>query len=273
MKPNSNKKEEEKDIIHLETENVLKKIQEQLKLSKEAIDKADYRRSMSLSNPNLNLNQNIVKIKDSTLEFVNIEDDFKNKPKDSPFDDICSICSSSIYTEKYLCLICKECILCENCEANHLHPVIKWKNNQLNNLNKIYLFMSNYNKEIINNKRIFGSNITKYNFKLKCDIISYSMKPKQKLEIPLTIINLNNNDVDCQKLKIILFGRNIKDLIVYNKEIKNLIRREGSTITKINVESGEFCKMYHFDVGLFSTENNIELDFNFISFKVKVSNE
>ena len=49
MKPNSNKKEEEKDIIHLETENVLKKIQEQLKLSKEAIDKADYRRSMSLA--------------------------------------------------------------------------------------------------------------------------------------------------------------------------------------------------------------------------------
>jgi hypothetical protein len=99
------------------------------------------------------------------------------------------------------------------------------------------------------------------------------MKPKQKLEIPLTIINLNNDDVDCQKLKIILFGRNIKDLIVYNKEIKNIIRREGCTITKINVESGEFCKMYHFDVGLFSTENNIELDFNFISFKVKVSNE
>jgi hypothetical protein len=273
MKPNSNKKEEEKDIIHLETENVLKKIQEQLKLSKEAIDKADYRRSMSLASPNLNLNQNIVKIKDSTLEFVNIEDDFKNKPKDSPFDDICSICSSSIYKEKYLCLICKECILCENCEANHLHPVIKWKNNQLNNLNKIYLFMTNYNKEIIDNKRIFGSNLTKYNFKLKSDIINYSMKPKQKLEIPLTIINLNNNDVDCQKLKIILFGRNIKDLIVYNKEIKNIIRREGSTITKINVESGEFCKMYHFDVGLFSTENNIELDFNFISFKVKVSNE
>ena len=44
-------------------------------------------------------------------------------------------------------------------------------------------------------------------------------------------------------------------------------------IEKINVESGEFCKMYHFDVGLFSTENNIELDFNFISFKVKVENE
>ena len=275
MKSDLNKDEDEKeDVIHSETENVLKKIQEQLNLSKDALNKTDLRRAQSFANASFNLNQNIIKIdSDSSLEFVNIDDDFSKKPKDSPFDEICSICSSGIYNEKYLCLVCKECILCESCEANHLHPVIKWKNNQLNNLNKIYLFMSNYNKEIINNKRIFGSNLTKYNFKLKSDIINYSMKPKQKLEIPLTIINLNNNDVDCQKLKIILFGRNIKDLIVYNKEIKNIIRREGSTITKINVESGEFCKMYHFDVGLFSTENNIELDFNFISFKVKVSNE
>ena len=106
MKSNSNEDEEEKDSIHLETENVLKKIQEQLKLSEEALNSATYRRSMSLApGPNLNLNQNIVKIKDSSLEFVNIEDDFKNKPKDSPFNDVCSICSSNIYLEKYLCLI------------------------------------------------------------------------------------------------------------------------------------------------------------------------
>ena len=278
MKSNPKEGEEEKDSIQLETENVLKKIQEQLKLSEEALNSATYRRSMSLANgPSLNLNQNIVKIKDSSLEFVNIEDDFKNKPKDSPFDEVCSICSSNIYLEKYLCLICKECILCENCESNHLHPVIKWKNNQLNNLNKIYLFMSNYNKEIIdyNNKNkggFFGSNKRKYNFKLQSNKYEYSIKPNQKLDIPLTIINLNNNEVDCQKLKIVLFGRNTKDLIVFNKEIKDKIKKDGSLQTFISIESGNFCKMYHFDIGLFSNED-IELDFNIISFKVKVSNE
>ena len=278
MKSNSNEEEEEKDSIHLETENVLKKIQEQLKLSEEALNTATYRRSMSLApGANLNLNQNIVKIKDSSLEFVNIEDDFKNKPKDSPFDDVCSICSSNIYLEKYLCLICKECILCDNCEANHLHPVIKWKNNQLNNLNKIYLFMSNYNKEIIdyNNQNkggFFGSNKPKYNFKLQSNIFECLIRPKQKLDIPLTIINLNNDDIDCQRLKIILFARNIKDLIVHNKEIKNKIRKDANLNTSISIESGNFCKMYHFDIGLFSNED-IELDFNTISFKVKVSND
>jgi hypothetical protein len=276
MKPSS--EEEENENNYQETENVLQKIQEQLKLSEDALNTASYRRSMSLvPSPNINLNQNIVKIKDSSLEFVNIEDDFKNKPKNCPFDDVCSICSSNIYMEKYLCLICKECILCKNCELEHLHPVIKWKNNQLSSLNKIYLFMSNYNKDIIeynkNNKGgFFGSNKPKFEFKLKNINFEYSMKPNQRLEIPVKISNLNNSDVECSQLKLILFGRNIKDLIVFNKEIKDRIGKEKELKTSISIESGNFCKNYYFDIGLFSSAD-IELDFNFISFIVKVENE
>ena len=268
--------QDENKNIYQETENVLQKMQEQLKLSEDALKKPQYRRSMTLlNNPKINLNQNIVKIKDSSLEFVNIEDDFKKKPKDSPFDDICSICSSNIFTEKYLCLICKECILCQNCELNHLHPVIKWKNNQLSNLNKIYLFMSNNDKEVIeNNKKnkgkFFGSSRQKYNFKLKSDTLEYSMKPNQEIDIPITICNLNSHEVDCEKLKIVLFGRNIKDLIVYNKDIKDKIKKDGNFKTFLSIESGNFCKNYQFEVALFSSAD-IDLDFNIISFKIKVS--
>ena len=276
MKPKNNK--EEKENLHEETDNILLKIQKQLKLSEDALKEPQFRRSMSIAcGPlNLNLNQNIVKIKDSSLEFVNIDDDFKNKPKDSPFDDICSICSSNIYTEKYLCLICKECILCTNCELNHLHPVIKWKNNQLSNLSKIYLFMSNYNKEIIDYKNknkggFFGSNKSKYHFRLNSDVLEYTMKPNQDLDIPITIYNLNNTDVDCKQLKLVLFGRNIKDLIVYNKDIEGKIKREEGIKTFISIESGNFSKMYHFDIGIFSP-TDIELVFNTITYKVKVSN-
>jgi hypothetical protein len=136
--------------------------------------------------------------------------------------------------------------------------------------------MSNYDKEIIdyNQKskgKFFGSNKQKYYFKLKSNNSEYSMKPNQELDIPITIFNLNNNEVDCEKLKIILFGRNIKDLIVDNKDIKNKIAKDGNFKTFISIESGNFCKMYHFEVGLFSS-NDIELDFNTISFKIKVTN-
>ncbi len=98
------------------------------------------------------------------------------------------------------------------------------------------------------------------------------MKPNQRLEIPVKICNLNNSDVECSQLKLILFGRNIKDLIVFNKEIKDRIGKEKELKTSISIESGNFCKNYYFDIGLFSSAD-IELDFNFISFKVKVENE
>ena len=61
MKSDLNKDEDEKeDVIHAETENVLKKIQEQLNLSKDVLNKTDFRRSQSFINPSFNLNQNII---------------------------------------------------------------------------------------------------------------------------------------------------------------------------------------------------------------------
>ena len=139
MKPSS--EEEENENNYQETENVLQKIQEQLKLSEDALNTASYRRSMSLvPSPNINLNQNIVKIKDSSLEFVNIEDDFKNKPKNCPFDDVCSICSSNIYMEKYLCLICKECILCKNCELEQSISILSSPDSSLRNFLNLTIF-------------------------------------------------------------------------------------------------------------------------------------
>ena len=60
--------------------------------------------------------QNIIRIKDSSLEFVNLEQNFSKKPDDAPFDDCCSLCSSKIYYIKYICVVCKDCILCPKCE-------------------------------------------------------------------------------------------------------------------------------------------------------------
>ena len=265
--------------IHLETEDILKKIQEQMKLTDDVLNSASYRKSITFVKNRLIINaerQNIVKINDSSLEFVNIDEDFINKPKDSIFDDICSICSTKIYYEKYLCVICKDCIICPNCEINHLHPVIKWKNNQLPSLYSIFLFLSNNNKliqkmNINNGVGFFGSNKPKYEFKLESKSYEYSMKPNEKIELPINIINLNKNDIDCKKLKLVLISRNIKDLIVFNKEIDKLIRRGESLNISISIESSNYCKNYNFNVSLFSTED-IEIVFNTLSFKLKIFN-
>ena len=273
---NPNTKDED---IHEKTDGILKKIQEQMKLTDDVLNSTSYRKSTTFikNRPKINSErQNIIKIQDSSLEFVNIDRDFINKPNDSIFDDICSICSAKIYYEKYLCIVCKDCIICQNCEINHLHPVIKWKRNQLPNLNRIFLFLSSNNKSIKENSTnknegFFGSNKPKYEFKLESDNYEYSLKPNEKMELPINIINLNKKDIDCKKIKLVLFLRNIKDLVVNNKELNNKIRIGETLKISILIESSMFCKNYTFNACLFSTEN-IDIVFNTLAIKLRVLN-
>ena len=270
---------DDNEDLHLKTEDVLQKIQEQMKLTDEAKSSIQYRKSTTFvgkNRPSINSErQNIIKIQNSSLEFVNIDDDFNNKPKDSLFDDVCSICSSKIYYEKYVCVVCKDCIICPNCELNHLHPVIKWKNNQLQSLYSIFLFMSNNNKIIqklnANNKGgFFGSNKSKYLFRLESNKLELDLKTNDKLELPIDIINLNKNDIDGKKLNLVLFGRNIKDLIVYNKDIESKIKRGDTLKTSVSIESGMFSKTYNFNIELYSTQD-IDIECNSLSFILKVN--
>ena len=272
---------DDNEDLHLKTEDVLQKIQEQMKLTDEAKSSIQYRKSTTFvgkNRPSINSErQNIIKIQNSSLEFVNIDDDFNNKPKDSLFDDVCSICSSKIYYEKYVCVVCKDCIICPNCELNHLHPVIKWKNNQLQSLYSIFLFMSNNNKIIqklnANNKGgFFGSNKSKYLFRLESNKLELDLKTNDKLELPIDIINLNKNDIDGKKLNLVLFGRNIKDLIVYNKDIESKIKRGDTLKTSVSIESGMFSKTYNFNIELYSTQD-IDIECNSLSFILKVMDD
>ena len=66
--------------------------------------------------------QNIINLFGS--DFVNINQDFTFKPNSAPFDDVCSMCSSRIYFKKFICVLCPNCVLCEKCEDEHLHPLI-----------------------------------------------------------------------------------------------------------------------------------------------------
>ena len=83
-------------------------------------------------------------------------------------------------------------------------------------------------------------------------------------------INIEDNANQSDSNNNIENNDNIRDEI-NNKDIKNEIKREEGIGTSISIESGNFSKMYHFDVGIF-TPNDIELDFNTITYKVKVSN-
>ena len=276
---------ENKNDLFDQTEDISKKIEEQMRLTEEALNnfKEDkiirdktYSKSMYLPRIKKKENQNIVKIKDSSLEFVNLEENFSKKPEDALFDDCCSICSSKIYYIKYMCVICKDCILCPKCEIEHEHPTLKCKFPQLSTLKDIYIYINTKNSEIKNNKNAGGflSDIfnNKSELKLECNSYQFSMRKNSKKIIPILVYNLSGNDFDLKKNKIIIFARNNKDLNVHTKFLEGVMNKNDNLKIYVTVESVDICKTYDFTLELFSN-SNAKLKSNELKFKVEINED
>ena len=276
---------ENKNDLFDQTEDISKKIEEQMRLTEEALNNFNedkiirdktYSKSMYLPRIKKKENQNIVKIKDSSLEFVNLEENFSKKPEDALFDDCCSICSSKIYYIKYMCVICKDCILCPKCEIEHEHPTLKCKFPQLSTLKDIYIYINTKNSEIKNNKNAGGflSDIfnNKSELKLECNSYQFSMRKNSKKIIPIVVYNLSGNDFDLKKNKIIIFARNNKDLNVHTKFLEGIMNKNDNLKIYVTVESVDICKTYDFTLELFSN-SNAKLKSNELKFKVEINED
>jgi hypothetical protein len=279
------KEKENKNDLFDQTEDISKKIEEQMRLTEEALNNFNedkiirdktYSKSMYLPRIKKKENQNIVKIKDSSLEFVNLEENFSKKPEDALFDDCCSICSSKIYYIKYICVICKDCILCPKCEIEHEHPTLKCKFPQLSTLKDIYIYINTKNSEIKNNKNAGGflSDIfnNKSELKLECNSYQFSMRKNSKKIIPIVVYNLSGNDFDLKKNKIIIFARNNKDLNVHTKFLEGIMNKNDNLKIYVTVESVDICKTYDFTLELFSN-SNAKLKSNELKFKVEINED
>lgn len=222
--------------------------------------------------------QNIINLFGS--DFVNINNDFSDKPPTAPFDDVCSMCSSRIYYKKYICIICPNCVLCEKCQDEHLHPIIKSTKPQFSNIKDVYNYLKYNNPDIKNEingtiKKIgFFSNLfsEKYELKLDCNALRFSMRPNQKIKIPITIQNLSKTAFDCGKYKLVLFGRNNKDLKVQEKNVHNLLNIQQQIDVNMNLESNDVKKIYYFSVELYTLEE-VKLKSNVLSFSVEVNED
>ena len=276
-------KDEEKkeEDLHSQTENIMKKIQEQMKLTEDALNsvqpdevkKDNTSKSMYLPKTKIE-NQNIIRIKDSSLEFVNLEEDFTKKPNDAPFDDCCSLCSSKIYYIKYICVICKDCILCPKCEIEHEHPTVKCKFPQLSTLKDIYIYINTKNAGIKNSKTAGGflSDIfsTKSELKLECNSNQFSMRKNHVMYIPIVIQNLSGNEIDLKKLKVVLFARNNKDLKVHTNLLEDKMEKNDKKKILVKIESNDIKRVYDFTIEAFSTS---KLKSNILSFKVEINDD
>ena len=234
-------------------------------------------RTINISSNNTK-KQNIINLFGS--DFVNINNDFIDKPSYAAFDDVCSMCSSKIYYKKYICIVCPNCVLCEKCQEEHLHPIIKSTKPQFSNIADIYNYLKYNNPDIKNenngnNKKIgfFGNLFSdKYELKLDCNSLNFTMRPNQKIKIPITIQNLSKTPFDCEKHKLYLFGRNNKDLKVQEKKVHNILNTQQQIDVNMILESNDVQKIYYFSVELYTLED-IKLKSNVLSFSVEVNED
>ena len=273
-----NEKEQEENILN-QTENVIKKIENQMKLTEDSLnisnksDKVKENISKSMFLPKIKSeNRNIIQIKDSSLEFVNLEDNFSKKPSDAPFDDCCSLCSSKIYYIKFICVVCRDCILCSKCEMDHEHPTVKCKFPHLSTLKDIYNYINTRNSQIKNNNNFTGfiSDIfsSKNELKLECNSGEFSMRKKQVRNIPIILHNLSGNVFDLKKNKVVLFARNNKDLKVYTKYLEDKMNKNENKKILLKIESNDICKVYNFTIEAFSIN---KMKSNILNFKVEIN--
>lgn len=280
------KKEDDVDDIVLQTQNILKKIQEQMRLTEEVLSLSkptfeevnvpSYAKSMII--PQKRQPKNIFKIRESVQEFVNLDQIIEKKPEKSPFDESCSICNSKIYFNKYICIVC-DCVLCPKCEINHEHPVLKCKFSQLSSLESIYIYINTKNPEVKNsrnNSSFFLSNIfaNKYELKMECNSNSFTMRPNSKKNIPITLYNLSTTDLDCEKNKVSIYGKDNKDLRVDITDVKNKMNKNEKVEILVTIESNnDNKKNYNFELEIYSSILDNKLKSNILIFKVEINDD
>ena len=199
-----------------------------------------------------------------------------------PFNLHCSICDGKIKNQKYICVICPDCILCPKCEETHIHPVLKCKSSQLSTLKDIYIYINKRNMVIQsflkNEKDSSGFKLfqdifsEKYEIKLSSEYKTIYMRPNKSINIPITLQNISSNKVDCKLLHLFLISKNIKDLKVYDKELDLVINKREQNDVNILVESNNHISEYNFIVELYSLKN-IKLKSNTLEFNIIVNDD
>ena len=228
------------------------------------------------NNNNKNLNNIIAESIMIKKNRPNQENKNKKKEKIKIFNNKCNLCNNELFDIKYICTLCDDLILCEKCEENHVHPMVKYKNlNYGDKFENILNFYKIKNKDLQNKK-----NIIEKIFKKKDDLITLSLtlglfennlvlRPNQNREFLLKI--KNNSKTNIEKNKFSILFTNYKNLnIVFDNNI-NEIKPNDSINIPINIFSGKEKGKYDVIINIFSKD--LKLISNQLILKVEVNED
>lgn len=217
--------------------------------------------------------QNNIQIEDSQLDFVSIDQSYITKPENRIFDDICSVCSRKIFFIKFICAICNQCTLCDICEEFHLHPLLKFKQNELSTLEDVVHYIKQHQMKAEHPTRLFDTLFKdKFIFQLESISHQFTMRKKQKIKLPVSIENTMNCEVSQREVGLVFVAKNIKDLMISCFPVKNSFGRKEKFTSFIDISSGAFPKLYDFTLELYST-TGIILESNKLNLKIEINDD
>lgn len=208
-------------------------------------------------------------------DFVHISSEHINKPKNRIFDDICSVCSSKIFYEKYICCICTNCSLCTNCEHCHnYHPLIKVNCQNISNLDEIYHFLSTHQMK---NKKpstsSFFEDVFKLNtveFKLEICSTYCSMRQNSILKLPIYIQNMSDKKID-KRVNLYLVPKSSKDLYIPILKLRDGFDKNEGREYELEVRSNSNLKLFDFKVELYCSDDSVKISCDTVNMKIEVN--
>jgi hypothetical protein len=151
----------------------------------------------------------------------------KNIDKKTFQTEKCSICGYKLKGIKYICCICDQRILCEECELYHNHPCFKYKNNFICSLYEVCDFISKIYEYKLPHESTMYSKFFRKEYDLKIEPysdLSFSLRPNKSINIPIKIINYSKENLDSDQFIIIC--KNQKNIYLSTQKEKFKITGE-----------------------------------------------
>ena len=179
----------------------------------------------------------------------------KNIDKKTFNSEKCLICNNKLKGIKYICCICDQCILCEECELYHNHPCFKYKTKFISSLYDTIDFISKYYDYKLPYESTSYSKFFRKEYDLKIEPYSdleFSLRPNKVINIPLKILNYSREILDSNQFIILIKNQKNIYLSPYKENYK--IKGEEYFINIKCITPDRTCEKENIMIEIYSQE-------------------
>ena len=179
----------------------------------------------------------------------------KNIDKKTFNSEKCLICNNKLKGIKYICCICDQCILCEECELYHNHPCFKYKTKFISSLYDTIDFISKYYDYKLPYESTSYSKFFRKEYDLKIEPYSdleFSLRPNKVINIRLKILNYSRETLDSNQFIILIKNQKNIYLSPYKENYK--IKGEEYFINIKCITPDRTCEKENILIEIYSQE-------------------